>query len=206
VVAQATRRQRTAQAILDAAARLFDAAGGSAAATVDAIAREADVAVATVYDHFAGKEEIYVVLAERLVSANEAYLADATGSGTRGLESAVAIGAAYANFHLDHPLAFRLLGLSEAASGTSDAERAARRRVRKRIDAMIARLVQALDEAVSDGEIEPLDTRLAAVVMWASVNGVLAANARGSIARKDLPDALRLTRELALHGLRAGGR
>src|SRR5918995_3645870 len=113
MAAQAERRRRTSVAILDAAETVFAASGGFAAVTIEAIAREADVAVATIYDHFGGKQDVYVALADRLVVRNEEYIETAVGEARSGADEAVAIGEAYARFHLDHPLAFRLVGLTD---------------------------------------------------------------------------------------------
>jgi AcrR family transcriptional regulator len=63
--ADATRRR-----ILAAAERLF-AAEGYAAVMMEAIAREARVALATVYLHFAGRAAMVGALAEEIVSAPE---------------------------------------------------------------------------------------------------------------------------------------
>src|SRR5688572_5412916 len=114
MVQQAERRRRTAAAILDAAENAYTAAGGYAAVTIEQIAREADVALATIYDHFGGKQEVYLAAADRIVGRNEEYLEAATANPSlSGLQEAVEVGRAYARFHLDHPAAFRLIGLAD---------------------------------------------------------------------------------------------
>ena len=57
--------ERRGQDILDAALSLFQADDWEHV-TVDAIARQSDVAKGTVYKHFASKDEIYARLAMRL--------------------------------------------------------------------------------------------------------------------------------------------
>jgi AcrR family transcriptional regulator len=61
--ASATRRR-----LLDVAARLF-AERGYAATTMQAVAAEAEVALATVYLHFAGRAALVAALAEEVVAA-----------------------------------------------------------------------------------------------------------------------------------------
>lgn len=198
---QAKRRARTAESILDAAESVFAARGGYHRATIEAIALEADVAVATIYDHFGGKQEVYLALAERLVERNEAYLAEALDPMATALSRVIEIGRLYAQFHLDHPLAFRLIGLTDVDDAPAVRIQDARRRIERRLRAMLAGLVTALDEAVAEGSLRPVDSQQAATVMWASINGVLALHARGALARKDVGPALALARQIFLDGL-----
>ena len=64
------RRERERDAhrrdILDAAERVF-AARGYDDATVEAIAREAEFAAGTIYNFFAGKEELFLAVADRIL-------------------------------------------------------------------------------------------------------------------------------------------
>lgn len=200
---QATRRARTATSILDAAESVFAASGAYHRATIEAIAEEADVAVATIYDHFGGKQDVYLALAERLVERNEDYLNEALVPSATALDRVVEIGRQYARFHLDNPLAFRLIGLVDIDDAPVESVRDARRRIDRRLKAMLAQLVAALDAAVAEGCLQPLDSRRAATVMWASINGVLALHARGALPRRELEPALTLARQLFLDGIMA---
>lgn len=195
---QAERRRRTATAILDAAEAAFAAAGGFEAATIEDIAREADVAVATIYDHFGGKRDVYLALAERLVTRNEEYLEHARSAELSGTDAAVAMGRAYAQFHLDHPLAFRLIGLTGIEE---ERTQALRREIDRRLRGMLADLAAALGRGIAEGDIRDVDPQRAATVMWASINGILALHARGALPRKELKPALDFAVDLALAGL-----
>jgi TetR/AcrR family transcriptional regulator len=198
---QTVRRRRTADAILTAAEKVFRA-GGYPGATMEAIAREADVAVATLYDHFGGKRDVYLALADRMLDLNEMYLE----AGQEGVEDpvkeAVAIGKAYARFHLDHPLAFRLIGLVGVVEKDTDRIRAARSRIRRRQAAMLDQLAKALSRAMRAGQLRRRDPKRVALVLWASLNGVLAAADRGMLPRKEVEPSLQMAIELALNGLR----
>jgi TetR/AcrR family transcriptional regulator len=199
---QEVRRARTASAILDAAATVFANEGGYWGATVEAIAAAADVAVATLYDHFGGKQDIYLALADRVVDANEQYLSAAIDAAPGALDEVVAIGDAYARFHLDHPLAFRLIGLVDVVDSSGGGVRSAHSRIQRRQAAMLAQLAGSLSRAMDAGELRRRDPDRTALVLWASLNGVLAFAARGSIPRTEIGPALEMARELALDGLR----
>src|ERR671934_1521831 len=67
------RKARTTTAILDAAERHF-LERGFQNAKVDEIAEEADVAVGSVYNHFASKEGLYRAALERALGLFESYM------------------------------------------------------------------------------------------------------------------------------------
>jgi AcrR family transcriptional regulator len=169
---------------------------------MEAIAAEADVAVATLYDHFGGKRDVYLALAGRMLDANEAYLAAARADVSDPLEEVVALGRAYAQFHLDHPLAFRLIGLADVDETNTKRIRTARSQIERRQRAMLAQLTDALSGAMNAGQLRQRDPKRAAVVLWASLNGVLALAGRGGLPAKELEPSLDMARELALDGLK----
>ncbi len=202
VATQAVRRARTASSILDAAEAVFAEGGGYRAATMEAIATEADVAVATLYDHFGGKRDVYLALADRMIDVNEEYLAAARAEVIDPLEEVVATGKAYAQFHVDHPLAFRLIGLVDVDERDTKRVRSAQSRIQHRQRAMLGDLAGALSRAMEAGQLRKRDPGRAALVLWASLNGVLAFAARGALPATEIEPALDMARELALDGLR----
>ena len=74
------RKARTTAAILDAAERHF-LDRGFQAAKVDEIADDADVAVGSVYNHFASKEGLYGALLERALDLFETYMGEGAAGG-----------------------------------------------------------------------------------------------------------------------------
>ena len=66
------RKARTATAIRDAGERLFISRGYSAT-TMEDLAEEADVAVGSIYAHFASKEGVYGALIERALELDKQY-------------------------------------------------------------------------------------------------------------------------------------
>jgi AcrR family transcriptional regulator len=197
---QEARKARTRSAILDAAERLFEDEG-YAASTINAIAAEADVAVGSIYFHFKGKEDVYLGLVERLLDVNERVVEEALARGGSPLERVLAVGDAYLTFHLEHPLAFRLIGLRDVGRSDDPRVREARTRVAARLDAMVDRMAAPIAEGVASGELRDLDPRDAAVFMWGSWNGAIALHARGALDERGLRDVLALGREVVAAGL-----
>jgi AcrR family transcriptional regulator len=193
---RARKRAATEAVILDAAERLF-AEHGYRGTTLSALADEADLAIGTLYGHFGSKQAIYVALAERAVAVNGEYIERALATEGSPLVVVRAIVEAYERFHLDNPLAFRLVGLVDLDDG-SDADRA---RIAGALNSIVKRTTQALSAAMEAGALRKEDPVLTARVMWAAANGVLSLHARGGLSDKQLRQALALTRELLLQGL-----
>lgn len=198
------RKARTAGAILDAAERLFRERGYQAS-TIEAIAAEADVAIGSIYLHFKGKEDLYLALVERVLDANERYLADAYARHAEPLDQIVAAGEAYLRFHVDHPLAFRLIALRDVGQSTDERVEAARRRIAERLDAMVRDLAGAIERAIEAGEVREVHPFRAATFMWAAWNGVLALHVRGTLDDRELRAVIRTGREIVTAGLTPAG-
>jgi AcrR family transcriptional regulator len=193
---QERRKQRTTDAILDAAEALFFERG-YAAGTIDAIAEAADVAIGSIYARFAGKEGLYLALVERLVTVNEAYIDDALSTEGTPLERVLAAGDAYLRFHRDHPLAFRLVGLRDLERSDDET----RRRIARRLKGMLDAIASALAEAVAAGETAPLDPYATATFLWGAWNGSLALHARGLLGERGLRETLDAGTALLARGL-----
>ncbi|MBI5106444.1 MAG: WHG domain-containing protein [Solirubrobacterales bacterium] len=96
---------------------------------------------------------------------------------------------AYAAFHRDHPLAFRLLGDLQDP------------RIEARLEAMLDRLAAALRRAAAAGALREVPAKRTARVMWASANGLLALHARGGLSQRELRASLALQVDVWLAGL-----
>ena len=199
VTRQERRKQRTTDAILDAAERLL-LERGFGGMTIEAIAQEADVAIGSIYARFAGKDGVYVALAERAVEANEAAMARVHATGTPG-EQVAAFADAYLRFHREHPLAFRLVTLQDLERPFDERLRQARRRLARRLDAMVDGLATALERAAQAGEIQAVAPRPTATFLWGSLNGALAQRRRGAIGEREFRAAVAAGQDLIRRGL-----
>src|SRR5919204_230369 len=92
------RKARTEAAILDAAERHF-LERGFQAAKVDEIAEEADVAVGSVYNHFASKEGLYRAALDRALDLFETYMEGEPERGTPALEQLLEVAGRVARRH-----------------------------------------------------------------------------------------------------------
>jgi AcrR family transcriptional regulator len=186
---QERRKQRTTDAILDAAERLFHE-HGYAATTIDAIAEAADVAIGSIYARFAGKEGLYLALVDRALTANEAYMAEAYATHDSPRDQILATGEAYVRFHRDHPLAFRLVGLRDLERSGDPRHRAARKRIAARQQAMLDDIAAAIERASAAGEIRPVDPLATATFLWGAWNGTIALRLRGNLSQRRLQETL----------------
>lgn len=157
----------TRERILDAALGVF-AGKGYHRATVDDIVRASGTSKGAVYHHFPTKEAIFVALvddfAERLATAVALAIAERHGALAK-VEGALT--AALTTFAANERLA-RLILLEGVGLGpTWEAKRAD---VHDRFAALIRGY---LDEAVAEGSIAPLDTRVATLAWLGAVNEVV---------------------------------
>jgi AcrR family transcriptional regulator len=157
----------TRDRILDAALSVF-ADKGYHRATVDDIVRASSTSKGAVYHHFPNKEAVFLALIDtftgRLAEAVPAAIA-----GRRGALAKVegALTAALVTFRENERLA-RLILLEAAGLGSRwEAKRA-------EVHGRFAGLIQGyLDEAVAEGAISGLDTRVATLAWLGAINEVV---------------------------------
>ena len=157
----------TKDRILSAALEVF-AGKGYHRAIVDDIVRASGTSKGAVYHHFPNKEAVFLALvddfAERLATAVAATIAERHGALAK-VEGALT--AALTTFAENERLA-RLVLLEAVSLGTTyQAKRA-------EVAGHFAALIRGyLDEAVADGAIAPLDTRVATLAWLGAVNEVV---------------------------------
>ena len=157
----------TRHRILEAALVEF-AEKGYHRASVDDIVRASGTSKGAVYHHFATKEAVFLALVDdyalRLATRVASTIADRHGALAK-VEGALV--AALSTFADDRRLA-RLILLEAVSLGPVYESK------RAEVHDRFAALIQGyLDEAVADGAIPPLDTRLATLVWLGSVNEVV---------------------------------
>lgn len=157
----------TRERILTAALGVF-AEKGYHRAVVDDIVRASGTSKGAVYHHFATKEAVFLALvddfAARLATRVAATIADRHGALAK-VEGALV--AALSTFADDQQLA-RLILLEAVSLGPVYESK------RAEVHDRFAALIQGyLDEAVADGSIPPVDTRIATLVWLGAVNEVV---------------------------------
>lgn len=177
---QERRKAATRTKIVDAAETLFCRAGD---ATIEQIAETADVAVATVYTHFSGKQELRREVVERALTENERHMMAAYLADTTPFEKLLAAAAAYLRFYRESPQRFRLVALR--LSGGAGAPDEADAMMAERVDVMTRALADVIADGVADGSFRKTPALETARFFWGTMNGVIALALR--------PDRLRLT-------------
>jgi AcrR family transcriptional regulator len=162
-----TDKVATRERILAAALEVF-AGKGYHRASVDDIVRASRTSKGAVYHHFATKEAVFIALVDAFAARLAAGVAAAVGE-RRGALAKVegALAAALTAFAEDRALA-RLILLEAVSLGALYEEK------RAEVHGRFAALIRGyLDEAVRDGSIAPVDTRLATLVWLGAVTEVV---------------------------------
>lgn len=180
---QERRKAKTRGAILDAAEEFFTT--DPASATIARIADAADVAVATVYQHFAGKDDLHLAVVERALEQNERLMMAVYESDELPVVKLVRAAGAYLRFFLETPQLFRLVALRQGQVTAESAESPVAVMLAERVDRMTTALAGVVQAAVTDGSLRPVEPLPTARFLWGSLNGVIGLAAR--------PDRLRLT-------------
>ena len=173
---RARKKAATRALVLETAQQLFDERGFDAVTVAD-IASTADVAVQTVFNHFATKEDLFF--------AGRTPWVEAPAEAVRGRGPGEVPIAALQNALL-HVLGEHIAGLAEPPQRrivtTMAASPALQTRERELNDAARARLQAALSEAWSDGSGPPYDdvhlTAALVAATWMATVRTIAAEAR----------------------------
>ena len=168
------RRRKTQEALLAAGERLF-LTRGFVATTVEDLAAEADVAIGSLYGNFAGKDGLYVALIRRALDLDKHYCDKGWAAGNDPVSRMIGLADGYAQFCDDHPGYFRLFrvpitGAPSAEQATAEVARLVEGRTREEI----ARMSEALREAIAAQTIRDVDPERTARILWAMWDGVLA--------------------------------
>ena len=166
------RKARTAAAIRDAAERLFIRHGYSAT-TMEDLAEEADVAVGSIYAHFASKEGVYSALIERALELDKQYCDEGFGGGELPAERLLGLAEGYLRFAREHPGYFQLFRFPPPDRPGAELTPAATARVRKRIKDETKRMADEIQKMIDEGIGRPVDAESTARFLWADWDGVI---------------------------------
>jgi AcrR family transcriptional regulator len=97
VLTRREKQERTREQLLDAAARVF-ARRGYQRASVEEVAAEAGFTTGAVYSNFAGKEKLFLALADREVDSRIAEIRAVAEAAERGEEAGTEAAAQFAKF------------------------------------------------------------------------------------------------------------
>ena len=173
---QSQGRVALRRAILDAATRLL-VQEGLPALTLRRVAREVGCSTTVLYTLFGGKQGIVDALwqegFDRLWQAEEGALA-----GDEPLERLAALGRAYRTNALQNPDYYRLM-FGGAVPGFHPSDRAGRDRPTFQV------LVDAIRACIAAGLVRPEDPVQIALVLWATVHGVVSLELAGNLSEPE---------------------
>jgi AcrR family transcriptional regulator len=159
--------RQTRERILEAAIRVFSRKGYHDT-RVDEIVDESQTSKGAVYFHFPSKEQIFLALVDEFAGLLEKKLLDtirSEGEGVRGVDAALRVGLeTFAKYRsLAKIFLIQAVGLGAAFE-------------EKRIQILdrLADVIRSyLDQAVAQGDIPPIDTRITAYAWIGAINEVV---------------------------------
>ena len=166
-------KEERRQSILRAARAVFFE-NGFHRATVDRVAERAEVSKGTVYLHFESKETILAHLLldgldELTRKLKQAYAAEQRVAADERMRR---LCRAYRRFFEDEPQCFRLLMAMDRGKFQETVTPQVYQQVLKVSMAMFDVAVQAIEQGIEDDLFDRLNPRRAAVVLWATLNGL----------------------------------
>lgn len=190
-VAERRRREKQERhsAILRAAETVFRARGVSDA-TMDDIARAAEVSKGTLYLYFQNKDHLFLAIANQFLEELTHLIAALPAQGT-GFERTQRVFRTYADFaHNDS--ARCKTSMSWILSGYSTADKSeAFDRYRELVGELYRLFAEAIEAGKKDGSIAPdLETPEVIVQVWAGTLGVLTLSMSGEDLARQLPQRL----------------
>jgi AcrR family transcriptional regulator len=157
----------TRDRILQAALEVF-AEKGYHRALVDDIVRASRTSKGAVYHHFPNKEALFLALVDEFAGRLAGAVATAIGGAHGALGKVEAALTAGLQAFAGHRELARILLLESVSLGTAYQSK------RVEVHGRFASLIQAhLDEAVAEGSIPPLDTRVATLAWLGALNEVV---------------------------------
>ena len=159
-----TKAQQTRQRIMDAALNVFSRKGFHDT-RIDDIADEAQSSKGGVYFHFPGKEQLFLALIDEFARLLEERLTRSIAAEPRGIRRVeAALQAGLSVFGEYNQLAKIFLLQAVGLGQTFETKRL------EILDRFAGLIQQHLDEAVADGNIEPIDTEIVAHAWVGAIN------------------------------------
>jgi TetR/AcrR family transcriptional regulator len=199
------RKARTADAIRDAAERLFTSRGYSAT-TMEELGEEADVAVGSIYSHFGSKEGVYSALIERALELDKQYCDEGFAAGNSPPERLFGLAEGYLRFACEHPGYFQLFRFPPPDRPSAELTPTATARVARRIKDETERMAGEIQKGLDEGLGRPLDASSTATFLWAAWDGVISCHLGPSnmgLSEQQFEEVLDRAREILTLGLLA---
>lgn len=161
------RIKRNNQIIDAAEAVIFNK--GIHKATMEDIAKEAELGKGTLYGYYRSKAEILLAINERALRKLGEMFAEASGDATTGAQKVKAIGKSYIRFAYEYPEYYNFISLFEAGNIAIDAEETAKNAHRASCE-----LMDAIKCGMEDGSMrKDLNPEAVSKCLWAMCTGIV---------------------------------
>lgn len=161
-------KQRRVKEIIDAAEKVLFAKGIQNA-TMDDIAKEAELGKATLYEYYASKDEIFLAIQERASNLLAKAFEKAIEKHNLGYDKIKAIGEAYFAFAREFPNYYQFISLFEATNTKIDPEKSAQNMLK-----VNEVMHKAIGIGMADGSIrKDMRPDVLSKVLWAVSTGIL---------------------------------
>ena len=145
---------------------------GLSAISVNQIARQAELAVGTIYFYFRSKEEIFAVLQKEGLELLLVDVRQARAKGADARESLHQIAQAYLNFSLTHKNYFDVINYFLTAADVIFAPEL-KQEIDEQGNQILLVVEQALREGVIQGAFQAVDIRRHALLFWVILHGLI---------------------------------
>jgi TetR/AcrR family transcriptional regulator len=192
------------QAILEAAKAVFFSKGFQSA-TMDQIAKAAELSKGAVYSYFRNKEELYVtILLEGLGLLHERFLRAVAGKS--GWEEKLrSIGWAYYHFFRESRSYYNILFLMQHGEITSRVSEKISMACFEKGLACLKVLSETVEQGIGKGKARGCDPMKIAVLLWGTLNGIILLfeeEERRRFIPNSLDDLIGSSMDLVLNGLK----
>lgn len=176
---QAEEREERRQRILKASRKIF-AQKGYIGATVRDIALEAELSPGLIYHYFSSKDDIYGTICEEGFHLLIWQMKKALKDQTDIWEKLTAISEAYVGYYLDYPEYFEIISFKELGFKSVGVSDDILQRLNRLSEQSTLLLRDTVAEGMESGLIEKdCDPMEMAIVLWASVEGLIFIHKRG---------------------------
>ncbi len=179
-------KENRIKVILDAAEKVFFSKGKDKA-SMDDVAKAAELSKGAIYHYFKGKEDIYAALNYRGLQILEKMFILALENKTTGFEKITALAESFINFYKQHYDYFNVLNYFAVNEIDIDENDAYAMKCHNKAKQTLTMFVTALVVGISDGSISSdVDPLKSAIVLWGEMTGVLTVMAlKGERLEKD---------------------
>lgn len=144
--------------ILDQAEKLLLESGSPDSVSIRALAQRCEVTPPAVYLHFTDKDALFAEVCGRRFEELDERIEEARRSSADPLDELRALGLAIVNFGLEFPQAYRIVLMA--------------RRENDPVPEAFHQLVSSVENAAASGALDEVDSRQAALVLWAGITGL----------------------------------